>query len=209
MASSGSSSSSAPSSLSASIPRRNYMRIKILSLGDSCVGKSCLIKRYCEKKFVPKYISTIGVDFGVRQVNLLVSSPYEFEQETKVNFWDTSGCEEFKDIRQEFYSQAQGVLLVYDVSSSASFQHLDTWLAEAKSHNCNPLVVCVCANKVDEEEESAKKRQVSTAEGQAYATKKGFLYFETSAKTGLNVNELFEEVFKQIVGQVYRSNLKS
>lgn len=62
------------------LPTRNYVRIKIVSLGDACTGKSCLIKRYCEKKFVPKYISTIGVDFGVRQVRT------EEGVETKVNF---------------------------------------------------------------------------------------------------------------------------
>lgn len=82
--------------------QRQPVRLKILSLGDKGVGKSCLIKRYCEGKFVSRYITTIGVDYGVKPVKVN-GTP------VKVNFWDLSGDPEFLEVRNEFYSDAQGV----------------------------------------------------------------------------------------------------
>eukprot|EP00928_Gymnodinium_smaydae_P010303 TRINITY_DN13870_c0_g1_i1.p1 TRINITY_DN13870_c0_g1~~TRINITY_DN13870_c0_g1_i1.p1 ORF type:complete len:374 (+),score=68.45 TRINITY_DN13870_c0_g1_i1:86-1123(+) len=104
-------------------------RVKILSLGAAAVGKSCLIKRYCEGRFVQKYITTIGIDYGVKPVKV-------FGQDLKVNFFDTSGGEEFKDIRVDFYDNTNGVLLVYDVSDRRSFSELEFWLQEASRHGC-------------------------------------------------------------------------
>jgi GTPase SAR1 family protein len=90
---------------SASIPDGDadtkMVRIKVTSIGDGGVGKSCLIKRYCEEKFVPRYISTIGVDFGVKPVVI-------DGLEIKVNFWDFSGHPEFFEVRNEFYKDTQG-----------------------------------------------------------------------------------------------------
>jgi len=105
------------------------LRIKVLSLGASAVGKSTLIKRYCEGRFVQKYITTIGIDYGVKPVKVL-------GQDLKVNFFDTSGGTEFHDIRVEFYNDTDAALLVYDVTNRKSFQELDNWLAEAKRHRC-------------------------------------------------------------------------
>jgi DnaJ family protein C protein 27 len=99
----------------------DILRIKIISLGATCVGKSCLIKRYCEDRvtlllinrlkffqFVSKYLSTIGVDYGVKQVT--VNST-----EVKVNFWDFAGHAEFLEVRNEFYKDTQGVRLMVNL----------------------------------------------------------------------------------------------
>jgi DnaJ homolog subfamily C member 27 len=86
------------------------VRIKIISLGGLATGKSCLIKRFCEERFVSKYISTIGIDYGVKPVTVK-------GEHVRVNFWDLSGHPDFFEIRNEFYKDSQGGILVYDVSN--------------------------------------------------------------------------------------------
>jgi len=162
------------------------LRIKVISMGEGGSGKSCLIKRYCEEKFVSKYITTIGVDFGVKSVVI-------DDTEVKVNFWDLSGHPEFFDVRNEFYKDSQGGILVYDATSRKSFDALDSWMIECSKYGGSKIPLIVCANKID------KKRAVSEQEGRAWATAHGFSYFETSASSGTNVNEVFEELFKTVV----------
>lgn len=160
-------------------------RIKILSMGSGGSGKSCLIKRYCEERFVSKYIATIGVDYGVKPVQI-------DGLDVRVNFWDLSGHSEFFEIRNEFYKDAQGILLVYDAAARDSFDDLDSWLAEATKFGANPkdIPITLCCNKTD------KKRVVSEEEGRQFALARNLIYFETSASTGSNVNEMFDYLFQ-------------
>lgn len=166
-------------------------RLKILSMGSGGVGKSCLIKRYCEERFVSKYIATIGVDYGVKPVQL-------DGMDVRINFWDLSGHGEFFEIRNEFYKDAQGILLVYDASDRNSYDSLESWLQEAFKFGANPseVPIALCANKVD------KKRAVSEEEGRQFASSRGMTYFETSACTGGNVNEMFEFLFQSALRKV-------
>ncbi|KAJ8600697.1 hypothetical protein CTAYLR_008320 [Chrysophaeum taylorii] len=161
------------------------IRIKVLSLGSRGVGKSCIIKRYCEGRFVQKYISTVGIDYGVKAVKV-------DGKQVRVNFWDLSGRAEFFEIRNEFYKDTQGVILVYDVSDRRSFEDLEDWLLEASRFGMSrDLPVVLCANKID------KVRRVSEEEGRAYATSRGFSYFETSANSGANIADLFDLLFEK------------
>ncbi|KAI8469597.1 MAG: P-loop containing nucleoside triphosphate hydrolase protein, partial [Monoraphidium minutum] len=105
--------------------RTRMVRIKVVSLGACGAGKSCLIKRYCEAKFVSKYIPTIGVDYGVKPVRL-------GDFEVRVNLWDMAGPDAYLEVRSEFYKDSQGALLVFDVNSRASFDALPAWLDEAR-----------------------------------------------------------------------------
>lgn len=172
-------------------------RIKVLSMGPPCAGKSCLVKRYCEERFISKYIATIGVDYGVKPVKLSGVGGNQI----RVNFWDLSGHDSFFEIRNEFYKDAQGILLVYDVTSQESFDSLPNWLSEASKFGANvkSIPVAVCANKVD------KRRVITEEEGRQFASSKGFLYFETSACTGANVNEVFETIFQRIIANASNS----
>lgn len=175
------------------------LRVKVMSLGSAAVGKSTLIKRYCEGRFVQKYITTIGIDYGVKPVKVL-------GQDLKVNFFDSSGGEEFKDIRVDFYEMGQtgGILLVYDVTNPKSFRDLGSWMEEARRHNC-PIskkdrtsalpIVILCANKVD-----LPKRTVSKADGVDFAAEHGMYYFETSAATGDSVTESMTLLFEKVIG---------
>ncbi|CAI2372096.1 unnamed protein product [Moneuplotes crassus] len=162
---------------------------KILSVGNQEVGKSCLIKRYCEGRFVKRYISTIGIDYGVKRMNLDGAN-------ISINFFDLSGNDDYKLIREEFYEDTQGVLMVYDVDNRDSYVNLVHWESEMRQNSIDlkSLGVVVCANKVD-----ARGREVSTSEGQKWCKLRGYTYFETSANDGKNVSEAFESLFQKVL----------
>lgn len=168
-------------------PKRQVVRIKVISMGEAGTGKSCLIKRYCEEKFVSKYISTIGVDFGVKSI--VVDN-----HQVKANFWDLAGAAEYFEVRNEFYRDAQGALLVFDVGSRASFEALDAWVEEAQKYGARDMQVVVCGNKCD-----TKNREVKVKEAQSWASKNGYMYYETSANSGDNVQTSFHALFSTIV----------
>ena len=172
-------------------------RLKIISMGDSGVGKSCLIKRYCEDKFVSKHVATIGIDFGVKPVKLDGPGP------VKVNFFDMAGGPEYLEIRNEFYKDAQGALLVFDVSSKASLEALDKWMKEADDYGMDARRGCalvLVGNKSD-----SKKREVSEADAKRWAgAHGGMAYFETSAKDGDNVAKMFERLFLEAAKNGFR-----
>lgn len=123
----------------------DYPRIKLLTVGSSGVGKSCFVKRFCEDRFVSKYIPTIGIDYGVKKadVNAGTLAKYMEKEATgrrktgqglptgvRINFWDISGGAESAEIRNEFYGPAQGIILMYDIRDENSFYALDEWWEE-------------------------------------------------------------------------------
>lgn len=177
-------------------PRK--VRVKVMSVGSAGTGKSCLIKHFCEGRFVNKYITTIGVDYGVKPTQVL-------GQNVKVNFFDTSGGAEYKEIRVEFFENTSGAILVFDVTNRQSFLDLEDWLEEAKRHKCPlscqhkgsdaPPFVVLCANKTD-----LPRRTVSKAEGMQFASQHGMSYFETSAQSGESVEQAFSTLFEKVVG---------
>jgi len=169
------------------------VRIKIISMGEGAVGKSCVIKRYCEEKFVQRYVCTIGVDFGVKPVQIDGAT-------VKVNFFDLSGHEEFYEIRNEFYRDSQGAILVYDVNNRATFARLDDWMREATKFGAKQLDCVVLANKTDK---GVAKRQVSEAAGRAWAEENDFGYFETSARSGKNIDEAFDTLFRRVMRRIH------
>jgi DnaJ family protein C protein 27 len=173
---------------------KKTLRVKVISIGNSEVGKSCIIKRYCEKRFVPKYLQTIGIDYGVTKVSLK-------DRDVKVNIFDMSGHVVFHEVRNEFYKDTQGAILVFDVSDRASFDSLDEWINEMKhdlelanSNNLENVVFAICGNKIDK-----GKRVVDELEARMWAQLKGYHYFETSASSGAGINEMFETLLNEIV----------
>ena len=172
---------------------KNATRIKIISLGSEAVGKSCLIKRFCEGKFSDRYISTIGVDYGVRPVEILSSSKYV----VKINFFDFSGLRVFADVRSEFYEGSQGIMLVFDLSNLQSFRNISDWVAEARSHGIS-LGVNATRHCVLVGNKSDFSRVVTFSEGFELANKLCATYFETSALTGEGVNDAFMHLTAKI-----------
>eukprot|EP00756_Hemistasia_phaeocysticola_P001566 Hpha_TRINITY_DN11105_c1_g1::TRINITY_DN11105_c1_g1_i1::g.27915::m.27915/K19372/DNAJC27; DnaJ homolog subfamily C member 27 len=175
------------------LPKPHCLRVKIISIGAEKAGKSCLIKRYCEERFVTRYITTIGIDFGVKKVRV-------GDDEVKVNFWDLSGSKPFFEIRNEFYADAEGALVVYDVTNRKSFTDLEEWLREARRFGCRPgIPMALCANKQDLVAAGVGQRQVTDEEGRSFAQAHGMHYWATSANTGEGVLEMFNWLFADTV----------
>ena len=187
-----------PSSDFSYMPENDTVSFKIVSIGNQEVGKSCLIKRYCEGKFVKRYISTIGVDYGVRKLNLK-------NHPISINFFDLSGYEDYKLIRTEFYEDTSGLLMVYDVDNKDSFASLVHWEDEAKRGgvDLSRVKVVVAGNKSD-----SKGREVQMKDAAAWAKKRNYGFFETSALSAQNVNECFEALFGLCLDQYLEDKKK-
>ena len=146
---------------------------------------------------MPRYIATIGVDYGVKPVKV-------GDFQVRVNFWDLSGHPEFFEVRNEFYKDTQGAMLVYDVTSKKSFSRLSDWLEEASRFGLDTTKarIVVVGNKIDEAEKSGK-RAVRKSDAEDWARLRGFDYFETSAYTGDGVAAMFEHMFRAVVKSTY------
>jgi Ras-related protein Rab-2A len=153
---------------------------KYIIIGDSGVGKSCMLLQFTDKRFEALHDLTIGVEFGARVIQLN-------HQEVKLQIWDTAGQESFRSITRSYYRGACGALLVFDVTQRETFDHVQGWLDDARA-NCNtPITVMLVGNKCDLE----SKRVVSKEEAQAFAKERDVVYIETSAKTAQNIDEAF------------------
>lgn len=167
------------------MPDPDQVFFKIISVGSQETGKSCLIKRYCEGRFVKRYISTIGIDYGVKKLKIK-------DHSIAINFFDLSGNDAYSEIRQEFYPDTSGVIMVFDVDNRDSYISLVHWEDEMKKCGVDMkrVKVILCGNKSD-----LKNREVQANEAQRWAKGRGYDYFETSANSGTNVTESFEHLF--------------
>ncbi len=167
--------------------------IKILTLGDTQVGKSSIVLRYTEDKFDDNQFSTIGIDYKTKYMKMDDSS-------VKVLIWDTAGQEKFRNIAKQYYKGANGVLLIYDICSRKTFERVEFWLKELKENNrIDELFICLVGNKSDLED----KREISIEEGEKYATDNNILFLEVSAKSGKGITDLFKKVIKGALDKVY------
>ena len=167
--------------------------IKILTLGDTSVGKSSIVLRFTEEKFDDNQFSTIGIDFKTKFIKRGDSS-------IKVLIWDTAGQEKFQNIARQYYKGANGVLLIYDIGNRKSFQRIDFWLKELKDNNrLEELFICLVGNKIDMED----KREITREEGEKYAKDNNIIFFEVSAKTGDGINLLFDKVINGSMEKVF------
>ncbi|XP_062187649.1 ras-related protein RABE1c-like [Phragmites australis] len=161
--------------------------IKMLLIGDSGVGKSCLLLRFSDDTFTTSFITTIGIDFKVRTVEL-------DGKRVKLQIWDTAGQERFRTITTAYYRGAMGILLVYDVTDESSFNNIRNWVRNIEQHASDNVNKILVGNKVDMD----AKRVVSTAQGQKLADEYGMQFFETSAKTNQNVEQVFFTIARDI-----------
>lgn len=115
---------------------------KLLLIGDSSVGKSCLLLRFADDAYVDTYISTIGVDFKIRTVELDGKS-------VKLQIWDTAGQERFRTITSSYYRGAHGIIIVYDVTDRESFNNVKQWLSEIDRYASDSVCKLLVGNKCD------------------------------------------------------------
>ncbi|KAF5742819.1 ras-related protein RABB1c-like [Tripterygium wilfordii] len=169
---------------------------KYIIIGDTGVGKSCLLLQFTDKRFQPVHDLTIGVEFGARMITI-------DNKPIKLQIWDTAGQESFRSITRSYYRGAAGALLVYDITRRETFNHLASWLEDARQHANSNMTIMLIGNKCD----LAHRRAVSTEEGEQFAKEHGLIFMEASAKTAQNVEEAFIKtaatIYKKIQDGVF------
>eukprot|EP01119_Soliformovum_irregulare_P025919 TRINITY_DN971_c0_g3_i1.p1 TRINITY_DN971_c0_g3~~TRINITY_DN971_c0_g3_i1.p1 ORF type:complete len:215 (+),score=40.07 TRINITY_DN971_c0_g3_i1:24-668(+) len=177
---------------------REYdLLLKMLLIGDSGVGKSCFLLRYVEGAFTENFISTIGVDFKIK--TLVVQG-----KKIKLQIWDTAGQERFQTITTSYYRGAHGILVLYDVTNRVSFDNVKKWMEDIDRHAPPHVARMLIGNKSDVDQQESKpgpdgrtkfQRQITFEEGKQLAESfKQTPFMETSAKTGKNIVEGFEQL---------------
>ena len=156
--------------------------LKLLLLGDSSVGKTSILLKYISNKFDESSISTVGVDYMDKIIDY-----NKFK--IKLQIWDTSGEEKFRTITKNFYRNADGLLVVFDLTKKESYDHIKSWINEAKENN-DKLKTILIGNKLDLKDE----RIVAIDVAKQFAEKNNLKYIETSAKDGTNINESFQAI---------------
>lgn len=162
--------------------------LKIVLVGDSGVGKSNLLLRWTRDEFNPESTPTIGVEFATRTLEIK-------GKVVKVHVWDTAGQEQFRALTSAYYRGAVGALIVYDITSTASFQAVSHWLKEVKDNTSNDISCLLIGNKRDLKD----SRCVTQDEGIEYGKENKLTFMETSAKDGFRTDEAFETLIKAIV----------
>ena len=188
------------------------LQIKLLMIGDSAVGKTSLLLRYANDTFSSTFITTIGIDFKIKTVDL-------DGRRVKLQIWDTAGQEQFRTITRSYFRGAQGIVLVYDITDRRTFNSVRSWMAQITDHadqqvarrrrslpftpstrsraQVNKVLV---GNKSDNQ----SARQVSTQEGQALAAEYDVRFIEASAKADVNVTEAFQAIAQQVIDRIPR-----
>ncbi|XP_046605476.1 ras-related protein Rab-8A isoform X3 [Neodiprion virginianus] len=160
---------------------------KLLLIGDSGVGKTCVLFRFSEDAFNTTFISTIGIDFKIRTIDL-------DNKKVKLQIWDTAGQERFRTITTAYYRGAMGIMLVYDVNNERSFENIKNWIRNIEENASADVEKMLLGNKCD----LADRRQVSKQRGEQLAVEYGIKFMETSAKASINVEEAFYTLARDI-----------
>ncbi|KAH3756492.1 Rab GTPase [Pelomyxa schiedti] len=179
--------SSSPASTSTPNKGQFDYLIKLLLIGDSGVGKSCLLLRFAEDSFTPSFITTIGIDFKIRTIDI-------DGKRIKLQIWDTAGQERFRTITTAYYRGAMGILLVYDVTDNKSFSNIHNWMRNVDTHAAEDVSKILIGNKCDVND----KRVIEYERGKALADDLRIKFFETSAKNSINVEVAFATIAKDI-----------
>ena len=164
---------------------------KLLIIGDAGVGKSCLLLRYVDNTYTESYISTIGVDFKIRTIEINT-------KRIKLQIWDTAGQERFRTITSSYYRGVHGIIVAYDTTDAQSFHNVNHWLHEIERYTSGNVVRVIAGTKSD----LVSKRDVSTDDAREFADSIGLKLIETSAKNNTNVDILFETVASEVMAKI-------
>jgi len=174
------------------------LNFKLVLLGDAAVGKSSCVERFVKNEFFEFQQPTIGAAFLTQTVAL-------DDYIVKFEIWDTAGQERYRSLAPMYYRGAAAALVVYDITAQDSFQGAKTWIEELQRQGSADIVIGLAGNKMDLE----SKREVSADEARNYAHDNGCIFFETSAKTGENVNAIFNQIAKKLPKNVQHQTADS
>ncbi|XP_054250691.1 ras-related protein Rab-10-like [Indicator indicator] len=168
--------------------------VKIVMAGESCVGKTSIVRRYTEPNWPPagaptsSYLATIGIDFKVKAITFN-------DTRVKLQIWDTAGQERFHTLSTSYFRGAQGFVLVYDITNLDSFRSITTWMKDIYEKAGDEVDVILLGNKCDKESE----RVVPKQKGEKLAWEHGIPFFETSAKDNVNIEDAFSVLTEEIL----------
>ena len=167
------------------------VKYKIMVLGESKVDKTQLIKRYTKNVFGGVYLTTVGMDFQDKIIEIE-------DKKIRLQIWDTAGQERFRNVTKSYFQSSQGLVLVYDITDRESFEKLNFWVDNIKNFAPENAKFILVGNKCD----LVNERKVSYEEGENYAKNLNIKFFEASARDGTNVNELFF----YLANEIYQDN---
>ena len=166
---------------------------QLLIIGDTAVGKTSIISRYANGTFKEEYIATVGLDYSIKQEII-------DDKSIQIKIWDTAGQERFKSLTQNYFRNAEGVILTFDVTSTESFGNLKYWISSFKENMEKKNIfipVIIIGNKID----LVDSREINKEDAEKFSKEKNYKYFETSAKTGEGVDEAIKELVNQVLKQ--------
>ena len=157
-------------------------------LGETCVGKTSLIQRYNSDTFSLQHITTLGIDFVTKEVTR------DDKELITARIWDTAGQEKFRTVTKSFYKQADGILLVFDLTDQESFDKLHLWVNNIREVAGQEVIKFLVGNKLD----LTESREIETENAMKIAAEYNMKYYETSAKQKTGVNEVFSDIINEI-----------
>ena len=164
----------------------NYL-FKYIIIGSANVGKSQIVKRFITNVFNEKYGPTIGAEFGAKDIKIE-------DKIIRIQIWDTAGQERFRSISTGYYKNCVCALIVYDIACRDSFNEISSWIEDCRTNSPKTVLMALIGNKCDLEQ----YRNVSTEEGKELADKNEILFYESSAKDGTNIKEIFQKTGEKI-----------
>ena len=163
--------------------------ISLITLGESMVGKTSLISKYIEDIFEDSLVTTIGFDFKLKTI-------IKNNKIIQLKIWDTAGQERFNSIQKQYYKNIDGILLIFDLTDLSTFNNLNQWFDKIERESPKNCSIVLVGNKCDKKD----MIQINKDDASNFANEKfGIKYFETSAKTGFNVNEIFDYLVDEIL----------
>ncbi|KAI3384710.1 hypothetical protein SNEBB_010975 [Seison nebaliae] len=161
---------------------------KLLLVGDSGVGKTCVLFRFSDDLFCTSYVYTIGIDFKIKTITVN-------GKKIKLQIWDTAGQERFHTLTFSYYRGAKGIIMVYDITDMTSFQNISKWISQINERANHDVTKMIIGNKCDKEDE----RQVSKEIVEQYALERDIPFYETSAKSNYQVDYIFHRIAEIIL----------
>ena len=156
-------------------------KVRLMLIGNSTVGKTSIIKRFCKNKFTNSFISSIGIDFETKYVKI-------DNKTINLQIWDTAGQERYKVISRNYFNQSDGFIIVYDITNRKTFDDVVNWIEQIQELAGEYTKNIIVGNKLDLE----KMRKVEKEEGKELAEKYNYIFFETSAQSGKNIDKAFD-----------------